>query len=132
MCGPHTGGLLVPLEKSWYTYSVQGISDGTREWGRTCEVIQKALNMGHHTYTCRPHTEIPSFQHMLFAVEFLCCLLHAQRDFRTLQRSYPVNLRVVVLRKISSWCPIGFLVIYRRLVMRPITYALYRVHVLGA
>ena len=48
---------------------------GTRGLGRTCEVVQKTLNTGHQTNSRWPHTEIPSFQHIIFAVELLCCLL---------------------------------------------------------
>lgn len=58
------------------------------------------------------HREIPSLEPVAFAVEFLRYLLDTQPEFRSLQRSYPVKLRAVVLRKIDSWCPSDFLVIY--------------------
>lgn len=65
--------------------------------------------MGHQAYRRRSRRGIPNFQQTICDVEFFCSPSHTQRDFRTLQRSYPVKLGVVVLRQIDSRCPIHFL-----------------------
>ena len=79
------------------TYSVQGESDGTLEWGRTGEVLEKALNMGHQTSLAPASSRFLNFLLRTLMWNFYGVSITPGESLSTIQEFSSTGLRVLVL-----------------------------------
>ena len=93
----HTKG--PPLHRSPYSVHTRyrGESDGTLEWGRTGEVLEKALNMGHQTSLAPGSSRFLNFLLRILMCNFYGVFITPGGILSTIQEFYSTELRVLVL-----------------------------------